>query len=145
MTPDGKKVALITGCTGQDGSYMADLLLSKGYEVHGIVRRSSSFNTWRIDHIYSGTIQEAKNFFPHYGDLSDANSLIHIIEKVKPDEVYHFGAQSHVRISFDIPESTANITGLGTLRLLEALRVNNSHAKFYQASSSEMFGLARET
>jgi len=144
MTKDGKKVALLTGITGQDGSYMADFLLAKGYEVHGIVRRNSSFNTWRIEHIYGGTVQEARDFFMYYGDLTDANSLIHIIEKVKPDEVYNFGAQSHVRISFDIPENTANITGLGALRLLEALRVNHSHAKFYQAGSSEMFGLARE-
>lgn len=146
MTSDGRKVALITGITGQDGSYMADFLLAKGYEVHGIVRRVSSFNTWRIEHIFKGIVQEdGENFHLHYGDLTDANSLIHVIEKVKPDEVYHFGAQSHVRVSFDIPESTANISGLGTLRLLEALRVNNPHAKFYQASSSEMFGLARET
>lgn len=138
-----KKTALITGVTGQDGSYMAELLLSKGYEVHGLVRRSSSFsNTWRIDHLYSGIPQESKNFHFHYGDLTDANSLIHVIEKAKPDEVYHFGAQSHVRTSFDIPESTANMTGLGTLRLLEALRVVRPQAKFYQASSSEMFGIA---
>ncbi|MDO8500059.1 MAG: GDP-mannose 4,6-dehydratase [bacterium] len=137
-----KKVALITGITGQDGSYMADFLLAKGYEVHGLIRRSSSFNMARIGHLYPKVAQESENFSLHYGDLTDANSLIHIIDKVKPDEVYHFGAQSHVRISFDIPESTANMTALGTLRLLEALRVICPKAKFYQASSSEMFGLA---
>lgn len=136
------KISLITGVTGQDGSYMAEFLLSKGYEVHGIMRRSSSFNTGRIDHLYSGIAQESKNFHLHYGDLTDANSLIHILANVKPDEVYNFGALSHVRVSFDVPESTANMTGLGALRLLEALRVVRPQAKFYQASSSEMFGLA---
>ncbi|MBI4992193.1 MAG: GDP-mannose 4,6-dehydratase [Candidatus Harrisonbacteria bacterium] len=139
-----KKKALITGITGQDGSYMADFLLAKGYEVHGLVRRSSSFNTGRIDHLYGGTVQETKDFFMHYGDLTDTNSLIHIIDKCRPDEVYHFGAQSHVRISFDIPESTAQITGVSTLKLLEALRIVSPKTKFYQASSSEMFGKARE-
>lgn len=136
------KTALITGVTGQDGSYMADLLLSKGYQVHGLVRWSSTFNTARIGHQYPPVAQGSANFHLHYGDLTDANSLIHVIDKVKPDEVYHLGAQSHVRISFDIPESTANITGLGTLRILEALRVARPQAKFYQASSSEMFGSA---
>ncbi len=134
------KRAFITGVTGQDGSYMADLLLGKGYEVHALTRRASTFNTGRIDHLYGGIVQEAKDFFMYYGDLTDANSLLHILDKVRPDEVYHFGAQSHVRISFDIPESTANITGLGTLKLLEAIRVVCPKAKFYQASSSEMFG-----
>ncbi len=139
------KKALITGVTGQDGSYMADLLLSKGYEVHGLVRRSSTFNTERIDHLYGGTVQEAKGrFFMHYGDLTDTNSLIQILSKVNPDEVYHFGAQSHVRISFDIPESTAQTTGISTLKILEALRIVNPKAKFYQASSSEMFGKIQE-
>lgn len=137
-----KKIALITGITGQDGSYMADFLLSKGYEVHGLIRRSSSFNMDRISHLYPKVAQESENFSLHYGDLTDANSLVNIIDKVKPDEVYHFGAQSHVRVSFDIPESTANMTALGALRLLEALRVIRPQAKFYQASSSEMFGLA---
>ena len=132
------KKALITGITGQDGSYLADLLLKKGYEVHGVVRRSSTFNTERIDHLKKH--KDCGELVLHYGDLGDAASLDNILMKVKPDEIYNLGAQSHVRISFDIPEYTSNITGLGTLRILEAMRKHCSEARFYQASSSEMFG-----
>lgn len=130
------KIALITGITGQDGSYLAEFLLSKSYEIHGLVRRSSNLNTSRIEHL------KGKNgkLFLHYGDLADAGSLESILAKVSPNEIYHLGAQSDVRVSFDIPEFTANITGLGTLRMLEAMRKNCPKAKFYQASSSEMFG-----
>lgn len=136
------KKALITGITGQDGSYLAELLLSKGYEVHGIIRRASSFNTHRIDHIYVDPhVPEAKLFL-HYGDLSDPGLITDIIWNVRPDEIYHLGAQSHVRVSFDMPEYTSNITGLGTTRLLEAVRRSGIRVKFYQASSSEMFGMA---
>jgi GDPmannose 4,6-dehydratase len=131
------KTALITGITGQDGSYLAELLLEKGYEVHGIIRRSSSFNTGRINHIFN-------DLHLHYGDLTDANSLRHIVQESKPDEVYNLGAQSHVRTSFDIPVYTAEATGLGTLNLLEAVK-DYGHAKFYQASSSELFGKVVET
>lgn len=143
MSMASKKIALVTGVTGQDGSYMAELLLKKGYEVHGLVRRSSGLNTERIEHLWREGLGENKErFIIHYGDLTDANSLVRVVAKVQPDEVFHLGAQSHVRISFDIPESTANMTALGTLRLLEVLRVIRPQAKFYQASSSEMFGLA---
>lgn len=141
------KKALITGITGQDGSYLAEFLLEKGYEVHGIVRRVSTFNRQRIEHLMSDTlidINKEKNFFIHYGDLTDSSSLHRIIRDIKPDEVYHLGAQSHVRISFDIQEFTGNTTGLSTTRLLEAIRHDNPEARFYQASSSEMFGKVQE-
>ena len=136
------KKALVTGITGQDGSYMAELLLSKGYEVHGLIRRASTFNTGRIDHIYMDPHDPTAKMFLHYGDLSDAGQLTHLIYNIQPDEVYHLGAQSHVRVSFDMPEYTGDITGLGTTRLLEAIRRSGNHIKFYQASSSEMFGAA---
>jgi len=134
------KKALITGITGQDGSYLAEFLLSKGHEVHGIIRRASTFNTGRIDHIYKDPHRPEVHLFLHYGDLSDSGQISNIIYNVKPDEIYHLGAQSHVRVSFDIPEYTGNVTALGTTRLLEAIRRSNSKIKFYQASSSEMFG-----
>ena len=136
------KRALITGVTGQDGSYLAELLLKKGYQVHGIKRRSSSFNTGRVDGIYTDTHQAGANFFLHFGDLSDASSLIKLLYDIKPDEVYNLAAQSHVRVSFDIPESTSDITALGALRLLEGIRQTGIQTRFYQASSSEMFGSA---
>ena len=136
------KKALITGITGQDGSYLAEFLLSKGYEVHGIIRRSSTFNTQRIDHIYVDPHEPNVRLFLHYGDLSDPGVITEIIYKVQPDEVYNLAAQSHVKVSFDMPEYTGNITGLGTLRILEAIRRSGVKAKFYQASSSEMFGSA---
>ena len=136
MTKD-KKVALITGITGQDGSYLAELLLEKGYEVHGIMRRNSTFTTGRIEHIFEDVTM-------HYGDLADSSSLQHIVAKVQPDEVYNLAAQSHVKVSFDVPEYTADVTGTGTLRLLEAIRTAAPSAKFYQASSSEMFGKVLE-
>jgi len=137
--------AFITGITGQDGSYLTELLLSKGYEVHGMIRRSSSLNTSRICHLFpeaeiAGTSKGSSGLFLHYGDLSDSEQISNIMDKVKPDEVYNLAAQSHVRVSFDTPEYTGNITGLGTTRLLEAARRSNSGVKFYQASSSEMFG-----
>ncbi|MDO9033967.1 MAG: GDP-mannose 4,6-dehydratase [Methanoregula sp.] len=135
----GKK-AFITGITGQDGSYLAELLLSKGYEVHGLVRRSSTFNTSRIDHIYVDPHDPHAKLFLHYGDLSDSEQIANIMYNIKPDEVYHLGAQSHVRVSFETPEYTGNVTALGTTRLLETLRRSNHGIKFYQASSSEMFG-----
>ncbi len=135
------KKAFITGITGQDGSYLAELLLEKGYQVHGLIRRASSFNTGRIDHIYQNApgIKEAR-FFLHYGDLSDSGNIARIVNLVKPDEIYHLGAQSHVRVSFDILEYTADVTGLGTLRILETIKNSGLPIKFYQASSSEMFG-----
>jgi GDPmannose 4,6-dehydratase len=136
------KTALITGITGQDGSYLAELLLSKGYEVHGLIRRSSSFNTHRIDHIYQDPHDPDAKFFLHHGDLSDSGQLANLIYNVQPDEIYHLGAQSHVRVSFDTPEYTGDITALGTTRLLEAVRRSGVKAKCYQASSSEMFGSA---
>ncbi len=136
------KRALITGVTGQDGSYLAELLLQKGYQVHGIKRRSSSFNTGRVDGIYTDTHQAGANFFLHFGDLSDTSSLMKLLYDIKPDEVYNLAAQSHVRVSFDIPESTSDITALGALRLLEGIRQTGIHTRFYQASSSEMFGSA---
>ena len=132
--------ALITGITGQDGSYLAELLLSKGYEVHGIIRRASTFNTSRIDHIYVDPHEPDVKLFLHYGDLSDSEQISNIIYNVKPDEIYHLGAQSHVRVSFDIPQYTGNITALGTTRILETLKRSGNNIKFYQASSSEMFG-----
>lgn len=134
------KRALITGITGQDGSYLAELLLEKGYEVHGIIRRSSSFNTGRIDHLYVDPHKESARLFLHYGDLSDSVQLVKLLYELQPDEIYHLGAQSHVRVSFDIPEYTAEITGVGTLRLLEAIREARLRCRFYQASSSEMYG-----
>jgi GDPmannose 4,6-dehydratase len=134
------KTALITGITGQDGSYLAELLLSKGYEVHGIIRRSSTFNTSRIDHIYVDPHDPNARLFLHYGDLSDSELISNIIYSIKPDEIYHLGAQSHVRVSFETPEYTGNVTALGTTRLLEAIKRSGNKVKFYQASSSEMFG-----
>ena len=134
------KKAFITGITGQDGSYLADYLLSKDYEIHGIIRRSSSLNRSRIDHLYQDTHLPNVRFFLHYGDLADSEQLTDLIYNVKPNEIYHLGAQSHVRVSFDLPEYTSNITGLGTTRILEALRRSGVPARFYQASSSEMFG-----
>lgn len=140
------KTALITGITGQDGSYLAELLLSKGYEVHGIVRRSSSFNTGRIEHLYDyKNPNNVKNqLILHYGDLNDASSLNKILRDTHPDEIYNLGAQSHVRISFDIPEYTTEVDALGTIRILEAIRETGLNAKFYQASSSELYGKVRE-
>jgi len=137
------KVALITGITGQDGSYLAELLLEKGYDVHGIIRRSSTFNTSRIDHIFQDPHESHTRLSLHYGDLSDASNISRLIEKIQPDEIYHLAAQSHVRVSFDIPEYTADVTGVGTLRLLDAIRESGVKTKFYQASSSEMFGLVQ--
>jgi len=142
-----KKKALITGVTGQDGSYLAEFLLQKGYEVHGIKRRTSLFNTDRIDHIYQGPHEPERNFVLHHGDLTDSSSLIHIIEKVKPDEIYNLAAQSHVAVSFEEPEYTTNSDALGTLRILEAMRILGLTAKtrFYQASTSELYGKVQET
>lgn len=139
------KRALITGITGQDGSYLAELLLEKGYEVHGIIRRSSSFNTDRIDHIYVDRHEADARLFLHYGDLSDASGLHAIMSEVMPNEIYNLAAQSHVRVSFDTPEYTGDITGLGALRVLEATRRACPEARYYQASSSELFGKVRET
>lgn len=134
------KKALLTGITGQDGSYLAELLLEKGYEVHGIIRRSSTFNTSKIDHLYTDPHVNGVKLFLHYGDLSDSSNLNRILESVRPDEIYHLGAQSHVRVSFDIPEYTGDVTGLGTLRILDAIKDTGIKTRFYQASSSEMFG-----
>src|SRR5512136_242129 len=136
------KRAFITGITGQDGSYLAELLLSKGYEVHGLIRRASTFNTGRIDHIYADPHTKGAHLFLHYGDLSDAGPLTNIIYNVRPDEIYNLAAQSHVRVSFDMPEYTGDIVGLGTTRLLESIHRSGIRTKFYQASSSEMFGAA---
>ena len=141
-----KKVALVTGATGQDGSYLIELLLEKGYEVHGVIRRASTFNTGRIEHIYQDPHEKNLRLSLHFGDLADANTIRKLIYKVQPDEIYNLGAQSHVRVSFDIPEYTANVTGLGVLRLLEAIKdfeeQGGKRVRFYQASSSEMFGSA---
>jgi GDPmannose 4,6-dehydratase len=134
------KRAFITGITGQDGSYLAELLLDKGYEVHGLIRRASTFNTDRIDHLFVDPHEPDARLRLHYGDLSDSSQLTHLMYEVQPDEVYHLGSQSHVRVSFDMPEYTGDITGLGTMRLLEAVRRSGVNARFYQASSSEMFG-----
>lgn len=141
------KVALITGITGQDGSYLAELLLAKGYEVHGIKRRSSSFNTDRVDHIYQDPHTDNQRFTLHYGDLSDTSNLVRIVQQVQPDEIYNLGAQSHVAVSFETPEYTADIDALGTLRLLEAIRILglDKKTRFYQASTSELYGLVQET
>ncbi|RYY05878.1 MAG: GDP-mannose 4,6-dehydratase, partial [Sphingobacteriaceae bacterium] len=140
-----KKKALVTGITGQDGAYLAELLLSKDYEVHGIKRRSSSFNTDRIDHLYQDPHDENVSFFMHYGDLSDSTNLIRIIQQIQPDEIYNLGAMSHVKVSFDTPEYTANADGIGTLRILEAVRLLGltKKTKIYQASTSELYGLVQ--
>jgi GDPmannose 4,6-dehydratase len=142
-----KKTALITGVTGQDGAYLAEFLLKKGYEVHGIKRRASSFNTARIDHLYQDPHVDARNFILHYGDMTDSSNLIRIVQQVQPDEIYNLAAQSHVAVSFEEPEYTANADGLGALRLLEAIRLLGLEKKtrFYQASTSELYGLVQET
>ena len=140
------KKALITGITGQDGSYLAELLLSKGYEVHGMVRRSSTFNRGRVDHLSPDADSHIQQpFFLYYGDLSDGSSLLDMVNSIKPDEVYHLAAQSHVRISFDLPEYTSDVSAVGTVRLLEAIRKSGVKCRIYQASSSEMFGKVVET
>jgi GDPmannose 4,6-dehydratase len=136
------KKALITGITGQDGSYLAELLLAKGYEIHGLIRRASTFNTDRIDHLYKDFHDPQARVYLHYGDLSISGQLTDLLQEIRPDEIYHLGAQSHVRVSFDMPEYTGDVTGLGTIRLLEAIRKTGINARFYQASSSEMFGAA---
>jgi GDPmannose 4,6-dehydratase len=138
------KIALISGITGQDGSYLTELLLEKGYIVHGIIRRSSSFNTFRIDHLYCDKTILNKRMFLHYGDLTDSSNLNRIVEKINPDEIYNLGAQSHVQVSFEVPEYTAEVDGVGTLRFLDAIRETGSKTHFYQASTSELFGLAQE-
>lgn len=139
-----KKVALITGITGQDGSYLAELLLEKGYKVHGIIRRASTFNTGRIEHLFQDPHVRERKFFLHYGDLADSSNISRLIEKIRPDEIYHLGAQSHVRVSFDIPEYTGDVVGLSTVRILDAIKESGIKTKFYQASSSEMFGKVQE-
>jgi GDPmannose 4,6-dehydratase len=139
------KRALITGITGQDGSYLAELLLKKGYEVHGLIRRSSSFNTGRIDHIYRDPHESGVRLLLHYGDLNDASSLNRVLRDVKPDEIYNLGAQSHVRVSFDVPEYTGDVVALGAVRILEAIRETGLNTRFYQASSSELYGKVVET
>ncbi|MGE5209264.1 MAG: GDP-mannose 4,6-dehydratase [Alphaproteobacteria bacterium] len=138
------KRALITGITGQDGSYLAELLLEKGYEIHGIIRRASTFNTSRIDHLYADPHVNGVRMFLHYGDLSDSVNLVKLLYELKPDEIYHLAAQSHVRVSFDVPEYTSDVTGVGTIRILEAIREAGLRSRFYQASSSEMFGKSQE-
>jgi len=138
------KKALITGITGQDGSYLAELLLEKGYEVHGVIRRASTFNTGRIDHLYKDPHVNNVRMFLHYGDIADSANMIKLIHDVQPDEIYHLAAQSHVRVSFDIPEYTGDVTGIGTARILEAIRMTGCKSRFYQASSSEMYGLVQE-
>lgn len=139
-----KKKALITGVTGQDGSYLAELLLQKGYEVHGIIRRSSSFNTQRIEHIYQDPHAEEQQLFLHYGDLTDSSNLSRLVERIEPDEIYNLAAQSHVKVSFEVPEYTADVTGMGTLRLLDAIKETGVDTKFYQASTSELYGKVQE-
>jgi len=138
------KKALITGITGQDGSYLTELLLEKGYEVHGIIRRSSSFNTQRIDHLYKDQHEKNVNMILHYGDLSDSSALHRIMEAINPDEIYNLGAQSHVKVSFEVPEYTADVDGIGTLRMLDAIQSLGLKSKFYQASTSELYGLVQE-
>ncbi len=138
------KSALITGITGQDGSYLAELLLQKDYTVHGIIRRSSSFNTFRIDHLYNNSDLLNKRFFLHYGDLTDSSNLNRVLEKTQPDEIYNLGAQSHVQVSFEVPEYTAEVDGVGTLRFLDAIKETGLNTRFYQASTSELFGLVQE-
>src|SRR5437660_1930232 len=148
MAGSSRKVALITGATGQDGAYLAEFLLSKGYVVHGVKRRSSSFNTERVDHLYHDPREAPEQrFFLHYGDLTDATNLIRLVQETQPTEVYNLAAQSHVQVSFETPEYTANADGLGTLRLLEAIRIlkREGITRFYQASSSELYGNTRET
>ena len=145
--PASEKVALITGATGQDGAYLAELLIANGYVVHGIKRRSSSFNTGRVDHLYHDPHESSVRFFMHYGDMTDATNLIRIMQETQPHEIYNLAAQSHVQVSFETPEYTANADALGTLRLLEAIRIlgMEKRARFYQASTSELYGLVRET
>ena len=138
------KIALISGITGQDGSYLAELLIDKGYIVHGIIRRSSSFNTFRIDHLYKDESILNKKLFLHYGDLNDSSNLNRLVEKIKPDEIYNLGAQSHVQVSFEVPEYTAEVDGVGTLRFLDAIKASGIDTKFYQASTSELYGLVQE-
>jgi len=138
------KIALISGVTGQDGSYLTELLLEKGYTVHGIIRRSSSFNTFRIDHLYSDPSVMNKKLFLHYGDLTDSSNLNRLVEKIHPDEIYNLGAQSHVQVSFEVPEYTAEVDGIGTLRFLDAIKENRLKTRFYQASTSELYGLVQE-
>jgi len=138
------KKALVSGITGQDGSYLTELLLEKGYEVHGIIRRSSSFNTFRIDHLYKDELILNKKLFLHYGDLTDSSNLNRLIEKIQPIEIYNLGAQSHVQVSFEVPEYTAEVNGFGTLRFLDAIRETGINTKFYQASTSELFGKVQE-
>ena len=142
-----RKSALITGATGQDGSYLAELLLEKGYVVHGVKRRASSFNTQRIDHLYVDPHEASPSFFLHYGDMTDATNIIRVVQETQPDEIYNLAAQSHVQVSFETPEYTANADGLGTLRLLEAIRILGlaQRTRFYQASTSELYGLVQET
>ncbi|MEI8361406.1 MAG: GDP-mannose 4,6-dehydratase [bacterium] len=144
MSAIQNKKALITGITGQDGSYLAEFLLEKGYEVHGIIRRASTFNTSRINHIFQDPHMINKKLILHYGDLSDSSNISRLIEKIKPDEIYNLGAQSHVRVSFDIPEYTADVTGLGAVRILDAIKESGIKTKLYQASSSEMYGKVQE-
>ena len=134
------KRAFVTGVTGQDGSYLTELLLGKGYEVHGLIRRASTFNTSRLEEIYQDPHESGVHFFMHYGDLSDSGSLVNLIRDLEPEEIYHLGAQSHVKVSFEIPEYTADATGMGTIRMLEAIRASGVETRFYQAGSSEMFG-----
>lgn len=138
------KTALISGITGQDGSYLTELLLNKGYNVHGIIRRSSSFNTFRIDHIYNNNEFLNKKFFLHYGDLTDSSNLNRLVEKIQPDEIYNLGAQSHVQVSFEVPEYTAEVDGVGTLRFLDAIKETGIKTRFYQASTSELYGKVQE-
>jgi len=138
------KTALISGITGQDGSYLTELLLDKGYTVHGIIRRSSSFNTFRIDHLYNNPELLDKRFFLHYGDLTDSSNLNRLLEKTRPDEIYNLGAQSHVQVSFEVPEYTAEVDGIGTLRFIDAIKDTGLNTRFYQASTSELYGLAQE-
>ena len=139
-----RKVAFVTGITGQDGSYLAELLLGKGYEVHGLIRRSSSFNTERIEHLYQDPHESDVHLHLHYGDLTDASNLSRLLDKIRPAEVYNLGAQSHVQVSFEVPEYTAQVDGLGALRLLDAIKENGLNTRFYQASTSELFGLVQE-
>jgi GDPmannose 4,6-dehydratase len=139
------KIALITGITGQDGSYLADLLIDKGYEVHGVIRRSSSFNTARVEHLYRDPHEADVRMFLHYGDLNDASSINRLLREIRPEEIYNLGAQSHVRVSFDVPEYTGEVDGIGTVRILEGIRETGLDTKFYQASSSELFGKVVET
>src|SRR6056297_137301 len=145
MNKNTIKKALISGITGQDGSYLTELLLEKGYEVHGIIRRASSFNTFRIDHLYKNPEILDKKLFLHYGDLTDSSNLNRLVEKINPDEIYNLGAQSHVKVSFEVPEYTADVTGIGTLRILDAIKETGIQTKFYQASTSELFGGLPET